>query len=214
MCCAYGLIVDRTNTLFIQHHCLYIFYHVPNFSSRTYFTHAIIPSKSVCVCMCVVRATVYVAQCHMKTYTLIRATVTTDANAKTKTVILKLNPWHFCRILYQMMFALQISKSARCKWSRTQNAKRIVMVSKINQWINNTHTRARWRERAHIFTFQIVSLWYLYADLHALVMVMLSQHIAHAFNRSFSIMLNAHADTFNGAIHSRRQSMWFQSFIL
>lgn len=46
----------------------------------------------VCVCMCVVRATVYVAQCHMKTYTLIRATVTTDANAKTKTVILKLNP--------------------------------------------------------------------------------------------------------------------------
>lgn len=46
----------------------------------------------VCVCMCGVRAPVYVAQCHIKTYTLIRATVTTDANAKTKTVILKLNP--------------------------------------------------------------------------------------------------------------------------
>lgn len=64
------------------------------------------------------------------------------------------------------------------------------MVSKINQWINNTQAseRVSENERAHThsFTFRIVSLWYLYVDLHALVMVMPSQHISYAHNRSFS----------------------------
>lgn len=59
--------------------------------------------------------------------------------------------------------------------------------------MNKQHTKAnlgRAREYAHThaFTFQIVSLWYLYVDLHALVMVMLAQHtITHFISFSISV---------------------------
>lgn len=41
-------LIKQTHTFYSTPLLLYIFYHVPNFSSRTYFTHAIIPSKSMC----------------------------------------------------------------------------------------------------------------------------------------------------------------------
>lgn len=100
LCCVVrtdSSLTEQTHTFYSTPLPLSIFYHVPNFSSRTYFTHAIILSKSVCVCA---RYGIRCVQCHINVYTThIRATVTADANAKTKTVILKLNPWHFCRIL-------------------------------------------------------------------------------------------------------------------
>lgn len=96
----------RLNTIFIQHRCLCIFRHVPNFSSRTHFTHAIIPTKK-CALPCSV-----CVQCLVYAYISGIGDSQRDAGRTNKTVILKLNLGHF---YHRMIFALQISKSARYK---------------------------------------------------------------------------------------------------
>lgn len=141
--CVRTLILDKTNTLFIFNTIasLYILPRTKLFITYILYTCNYSIQKYVCAAVYLVR---YRYTIHMYTC---RATATTDANAKTKNCNIEIESMTFLQnsVLW-MMFALQISKSARCKWSRTQHAKRIAMVSKINQWIN---TGASERANAH-----------------------------------------------------------------